>query len=211
MRLWCCLDWWRVVTVVEMGWQSYLLTASYYAWLSYRMQAIRLSYGALVLANIGVLQVLDLLGVLNVFWGTLVIGGSGLYVIGLEPALSGEAQRQNRHWLRCLMIAAICLVAVVELESATGSTWLGLGVGLLVAIAGLALRVRAYLYVGTLCLVVSVLRQAGLAIASSSIALWSVGILLGLALIWGAATFEARREKTLRTLHSWSAMLAGWE
>ena len=199
------------VTLTAIGWQSSLLVGAYYAWIAQRLRRLRLSYVALLLADFGLLQLLDTVGWLNTFWVTLLLGGSGLYAIGVDPGLADASQKETRHGLRCLLVALICITAILEFETAVGSTWAGVAVGLAVAIAGLLLRVRAYLYVGTAAFAIALLRQSAIAISGSTVALWSIGIVLGLTLIWIAATFEARRETTLNTLQNWSEALQDWE
>ena len=41
--------------------------------------------------------------------------------------------------------------------------------------------------------------------------LWALGITLGFALIWIAATFESRRASTIALVQYWSAELDRWE
>jgi hypothetical protein len=84
------------------------------------------------------------------------------------------------------------------------------GVGLAVTLLGIALRTRAYLYVGTMMFMLAVLRQLWLFISSESLLLWVLGIGLGLLLIWIAATFEARRSQTIALLQSWANELDRW-
>ena len=198
-------------TLDEVGWQSLLLVAAYYAWLTLRLRRVRLSYMALLLTDVGLIKLLGAVAWLDSFWLVLILGGSGLYAAHVDPALSSPAQRDTRHWIRCLLIAVVCLTISVQLESTTGLTMGGIMVGLAVTVAGLLLKVRAYLYVGTASFAIVMLRQTWLAIVTSSVALWSIGILLGLGLIWVAATFEARRDSTIRQLQAWSSALSQWE
>lgn len=199
------------ITATAIGWQSLLLVAADYAWLALRSRRIRLSYIALLFADWGLLQLLGTAGWLDAFWAVFVLGGAGLYAAQVDPAIATPEQRETRHWLRCLLVALICLTCAIELETSTGQVWAGVGLGLGVAIAGLGLRVRAYLYVGSAVFAIALLRQTWLAISDSSVALWSIGITLGVTLIWIAATFEARRDSTMQTFQSWSAALRHWE
>ncbi len=199
------------VTLDDVGWQSLLLAGAYYAWLTLRLRRMRLSYVALLLADVGLIKLLDAVGWLSLSWLVLIVAGSGLYIAQIDPTWSEPERRTTRHWLRMLLAALICITTSVELEMVTGWVVGGMMVGLAVAIAGLLLRVRAYLYIGTATFAILLLWQAWLAIVTSSIALWSIGILLGLGLIWIAATFEARRDSTLRQLQAWSIALQEWE
>ncbi|WP_017327491.1 hypothetical protein [Synechococcus sp. PCC 7336] len=199
------------VTALGVGWQSLLSVAAFYASMARLTRRVRLSYGALVLADWGIVQLLEVWGWLDFFWLVLLLGGSALYAIQVEPSLASATRRETRHWLRCLAIALICATALIEAESVTGGGWLGVAIGLAVAIAGVLLRTRALLYVGTLSFAIALLRETWLAIATSAAALWSIGILLGLTLIWVAATFESRRGQTLQGMQAWSEALEEWE
>jgi len=78
-------------------------------------------------------------------------------------------------------------------------------------LAGLGLRVRALLYVGTLTFIGKVLHQLWLFINDNSLLLWALGIALGLLLIWLAATFEARRGQAIAFVRHWVSELEAWE
>ncbi|MGK7910124.1 MAG: hypothetical protein AB4050_01375 [Synechococcus sp.] len=199
------------ITLAAAGWQSFLMMGAYYAWLALRLRRIRLSYVALLFADVGLIQLLDASRWLSGSGLVLILAGSGLYAAQIDPTWTHPDLRETRHWLRMLLVSLICIITSVELEGITGWVLGGMIVGLAVAIAGLILRVRAYLYVGTVAFAILVLRQTWLAIMTSSVALWSIGILLGLGLIWIAATFEARRNSTLRQLKVWSIALKDWD
>jgi hypothetical protein len=76
---------------------------------------------------------------------------------------------------------------------------------------GLVLRVRAFLYVGTLTFIAQVVRLLWLFINQYSLLLWAVGIVIGLVFIWIAATFEARRNQVNGLVQYWLDELANWE
>jgi hypothetical protein len=78
-------------------------------------------------------------------------------------------------------------------------------------ILGLVLRVRAFLYIGTVTFIFRVLRLLWLFINTYSLLLWAVGIVLGLIFIWIAATFEARRSQMNALLQYWLTELESWE
>jgi hypothetical protein len=85
------------------------------------------------------------------------------------------------------------------------------GLGLALGVLGLALRVRAYLWAGTLGFGLGVLRQGWLLITTYRLLLWGMGILLGLLLIWTAANFERRREQVGFRPSAWIEQLQSWE
>jgi hypothetical protein len=75
----------------------------------------------------------------------------------------------------------------------------------------LLLRVRAFLYLGTLTFIAKVVRIIWIFIADESLVLWGLGIAVGLLLIWVAATFEARRSQVTALLQFWMGELEQWQ
>ena len=76
---------------------------------------------------------------------------------------------------------------------------------------GLVTRVRAYLYTGTLTFALQILRTIMMFVGTDGRLLWAVGIMLGISLIWVAATFESRRAQISELLTHWSDRLASWD
>jgi hypothetical protein len=92
-----------------------------------------------------------------------------------------------------------------------GAGLLAIGLSLGLVLIGLLLRIRAFLYVGTLAFLAKIMRLIWLFIADESLALWALGIALGLLLIWIAATFEARRTQVTALLQYWVTELNRWQ
>lgn len=78
-------------------------------------------------------------------------------------------------------------------------------------LAGIALRIRAYLYLGTLFLLLDVADQLVFFSARYALAKWIVGFGLGLLLVALAVLFESRRETVLARIKAVTAELARWE
>ena len=76
---------------------------------------------------------------------------------------------------------------------------------------GLALRTRAFLYVGTATFIIRILRLLWLFVDSYSLLLWAIGIVIGLMFIWIAATFEARRSQVSALVNYWLSEFERWE
>jgi hypothetical protein len=186
------------------------LTAAFYAWLARISHQIRLSYIGLVLANWGIFQFFGTRSLTHPLWYVSVVSISILYIVQVDPQLRTTSAKQTRHQLRCLAIALVGITALYQADSwGQGLGVIGFSLG---AIAiGITLRVRAYLFVGTLIFLAQVLRQLWLFIDDYSIMLWGLGILLGLVLIWIAATFEARRNQAIALLQYWATELDQWE
>ncbi|NER00440.1 MAG: hypothetical protein F6K30_27710, partial [Cyanothece sp. SIO2G6] len=190
---------------------SILLVAAFYAWLAYVTNQIRLSYLSVFCIGWAVFLFLQLQQWEQAIWMALDVGGAVLYVIQVDPRLRSPDQRTIRHNLRLITTGLICYVSVAESLS---NPWLGiltllLSLGLL--LAGIGLRTRAYLYVGTGTLLFEVLRYTRRFVGQNPLQIWAVGIVLGLGFIWVAATFEARRNQVNAALSYWRTELESWE
>ncbi|MGB3299231.1 MAG: hypothetical protein WBA76_13250 [Phormidesmis sp.] len=202
--------------------QSLLIVGAFYAWMAKQRDQVRLSYLSVLLFDWALLRYLDEQGWLTALAFSLVAGVSLLYVAEVEPYFRGLAgdlspdgfKRQQRHWLRSLASGLMGITALYQAESDRplllyAAITLALCTGLI--LAGLALKVRAFLYVGTGTFVLQIIRVLWRFINDNSLLLWAVGIVLGLAFIWVAATFESRRGQVTHRLESWNAALQSWD
>jgi hypothetical protein len=208
-----------VLTLPGVGLSSLLLAGAWYIWLGQRIRWIRLSYLGLVLADWALYRLVDKLVGITPIWLAMGAGGTLLFIAQVDPALRlsddrgpvGDHRKELRHWLRCIAFGLIALTALVEFDAHLLGSALTVVGAILLGIAGLGLRMRAALYVGTLTFVIKVLRILWLFVASESFLLWALGIILGLALIWIAATFESRRSQAIAALNYWSDALEEWQ
>jgi hypothetical protein len=205
-----------LLTATAITLQSLLISAAFYAWIAKTEQRPRLGYLSLGLFNWAAWRYLASIGWLNLTWSSSLLTISLLYIAQLDPALQGTSAREQRHWLRSLAVGLLSLTLFYQAEIETNPTaftisliTLGLAIGLV--LLGLALRVRAFLYVGTIAFILKVLRLLGLFINQYSLLLWAVGIVLGLLFIWIAATFEARRSQMSALMQYWLNEFANWE
>ncbi len=118
------------------------------------------------------------------------------------------AQKQARHFLRLLGSCAICVVALWSNQSSGLVTGI---ISVLLIFAGLGLRIRAFLFVGTMTFLVNAFYQLGILIFDYPFSKWVIGLFVGIAFIWIAATFETRREQITALLRSWMSELQTWE
>ncbi len=196
--------------------QGLLIAAAFYAWLAKATRQVRLSYIGVLLADWALLRWLDQVGATELLWYAAVFSASLLYVTQIDPALRSPNERERRHLLRSLATALVCLTAFYQAEvGIVGAPPLLPGIlssaiALGFILAGLRLRIRAFLFVGTAVFMIQVLRQVA-RFASESLPLWSMGIVLGIAFIWIAATFEARRSQISTLMNYWSTELEAWE
>lgn len=188
-----------------------LLGATYYALLSVWRSQVRLGYISLFLSNWILWDYIQQQDWSSLTFSALPLVGSLLYVAQVDPGLQETNGRRGRHWLRLVSLGTWLLVVLVETH---GQLWAGfwpVGLGLALGLLGLALRVRAYLFVGTLAFGLGILRQGWLLVTTDALLLWATGILLGLLLIWTAANLEGRREEVGSRLSAWLGQLQSWE
>ncbi|MBD1913976.1 MULTISPECIES: hypothetical protein [unclassified Leptolyngbya] len=190
---------------------SLFIVGAFYAWVAKVRHQVRLSYFSVLLANWGVFQWLNEQGIQEPLAYASLIGLSLLYLAQVDPNLQTANSRQNRHWLRILAVGLIVLTSIYEAERGLGMAGFALAIALLLVIAGLAFRVRAYLFVGTLAFIYQVLRQLVVLIDLYPLLLWAVGIALGLLFIWIAANFEARRAQIAEFVRYWLGALEQWD
>ncbi len=128
-------------------------------------------------------------------------------------ATAGTVPYAIRHWLRLVGSGMIAIAAL--LDSHTLATpvaiLLPLGLSLGAIIVGLTLRIRAFLFVGTLTLMISSADQFLLLNARYPFLKWAAGFITGVTTIWIGATFETRRNQAIATLQRWSNALEQWE
>lgn len=187
------------------------LVAGFYAWLSIVERRVRLSYLSLLLADWGLLRLFSDRNVTEPLWYMALLSGSLLFVAQVDPLLRSPTAKETRHWLRSFATGLFSLTALYQSDASwvQGLLTIGLAIGMI--FAGLALRIRAFLYVGTATFMIKVLRQLWLFVNNYSLLLWALGILLGLLFIWIAATFEARRTQVGAIVQYWLAELEQWD
>jgi hypothetical protein len=174
--------------------------AGFYGWLAWHSGKIRVSYLSVFCAVSAIWVWLENRSIDDSLAWVLPLGLALLYIAQVDPALKTAEGKENRHWLRMIAIAIILLTAL------GAKRWTGLPVGAMAlgAIAvGLALRIRAPLYVGTVVFVLNALNQLVVLNAAFPFIKWVVGIVAGIALIWIAADVERRRDQWLQLTQLW--------
>ncbi|MEO1402248.1 MAG: hypothetical protein AAFV72_13535, partial [Cyanobacteria bacterium J06635_1] len=202
------------ITLAQVSTQGLLLVGAFYAWMGKHFEQIRLSYLSVLLLDWALLRYLNGQGWLTPLWCNLILGLSVLYLAEVDPYFHTASKKQQRHWLRTLASALVGLTALYQTEVSEpmlAFAGLTLLLGLAFVFAGLLLKVRAFLYVGTGTFIVQVMRVLWLFISTNSLMLWAIGIVLGLVFIWIAATFESRRSQVINLLGSWASALEAWD
>ena len=188
---------------------SILMTAGFYIVISKVNKQIGLTYISVGLINYGLVIWLNNLGAsIQTLLYITPIGLSLLYVAKVDPYLKLPKNKNIRHNLQILGSGIICFVALLE------NQWTGLLSGIIsivVIFAGLGLRTRAFLYVGTITLIINVFNQLIILNSLYSFFKWVISLIVGIAFIWIAASFETRREQINNLLQNWIEELEKWE
>jgi hypothetical protein len=183
---------------------SLLVIAAYYIGLAIATQKIRFTYLTLTVLNWIIWRWFLNFPITEIFWYSLTLSLSLLYIIQVDPFLNSSPNRKLRHHLRTLISVIISLISFMTQQ------WIGTLTGtlsLLTIFAGLSLKIRAFLYVGTTTFLLNIFYQFGLLIFDYPFSKWLVALGAGISLIWIAATFETRREQ----IQAWFQELQQWE
>ena len=187
---------------------SLLVVAGFYIWLARMRQQSRWCYLTLVLVNWAIVRWLEELQIAIPFTYSSIVGVSFICLVWIEPACRGTEGKPLRHYLRLLGTGIICGAALLFHHQ----TGILPGIVSLVAIfVGLALRVRAFLYIGTLTFLADAFYQLVILIFDYPLLKWIVGLLVGLSLLSIAGSFETRRAQLTALLQNWLAQLQEWE
>ncbi|KYC40834.1 hypothetical protein WA1_24745 [Scytonema hofmannii PCC 7110] len=195
-------------TRVEVLPISLIVAASFYAIVAKTGNKFRLTYISLALGNWALFRWFAVLNFTGALWYVTPIGLSLLYIAQFDPDLKLPNMKSFRHFLRLLGCGIICGWAIVFNQNAPFIP----GIFSLIAVfAGLALRVRAFLYIGVTAFFITSFYQLVLLSLQYSFFKWVVGLLVGIALLTIAANFETRREQLNSLLRNASQQLQAWE
>ncbi|HEY9298013.1 MAG TPA: DUF2157 domain-containing protein, partial [Phormidium sp.] len=185
---------------------SLLLVAGFYLFLAQLNRQIRITYLSVFFINWALLRWFVTLNLTDVLAYTTPPALSLLYLAQVDPSLKSVEQRELRHILRLLGTGTICFVALFT------SNWFVCGVLSVVAIfAGLTLRIRAFLYVGTVTFLLNAINQLVILSLDYSFMKWIIGLFVGIAFISIAANFETRREQIVAFVQNWIEELQEWQ
>jgi hypothetical protein len=198
-------------TAFEINIQSLLIAGAVYAAIALQSQRFRISYISVVLGLWAGWRLLAQYQIYEPLWYVVLLGIGLLYGAQFDPQLRVPEARHSRHLLRCLATGLIGLTALYQSDAQFILGIVTVGIGLLFSLAGIALKVRAFLYIGTLTMVLKMLRLAWLFIDQQPYALWGIGIGIGILLTFIAANFEARRTQISQLTQDWGQELETWE
>ena len=187
---------------------SLLIAAAFYVFLAWERQEVRFTYVSVAIIDWILLRWFGEMGLSQPEWYFTPLGLSFLYVAQFDRTFKLPAQKPLRHNLRILATALICGIPLLTQQS----NGLVAGAFSLVAIAaGLALRVRAFLFVGTGIFIINVFYQLVVLIFDYPLIKWAIGLAFGILFIWIAATFETRRDRISAFVQHWVVQLQLWD
>ncbi len=200
-----------LLSAFQINTSSLLLVGGFYGWIAFATQVTRISYIGLPAVYWAALKLLEALQLTSSIWSVGLVGLSLLFVAQIDPAFQSATRRELRHTLRCFAVGLVGVTALYESDAYFWSGVVTIGFSLVLVVLGLVLRVRAFLYVGTLTFVFKVLRLIWLFVAHESQTLWILAFIPGVLIIWIAMTFEARRSQVTALLQYWVTALEEWQ
>jgi hypothetical protein len=187
---------------------SLLIAAAFYVFLAWERQEVRFTYVSVAIIDWIMLRWFWQIGLTQPEFYVTPLGLSLLYITQFDRTLKLPAEKPLRHTLRMLATALICGIPLLTQQS----HGLVAGAFSLVAIAaGLALRVRAFLFVGTGVFLINVFYQLVVLIFDYPLIKWAIGLAFGIVFIWIAATFETRRDRISALVQHWVVQLQSWD
>ncbi|MDJ0705622.1 MAG: hypothetical protein QNJ46_20285 [Leptolyngbyaceae cyanobacterium MO_188.B28] len=186
--------------------ESLLLMAGFYGWLSWERRQIRWLYVSLLLMDWAVWLLIPPEN--STFARTCLVGLSIIGLTWFEPACRSESGRSLRHNLRCLGMGIICITALA-LYSQSG--FIPGIIGIIGIFLGLGLRIRAFFVVGVVTFLAIVFYQMVILIFTYPLSKWVIGLLVGSVFIWIAAGFETRRQQFTTLLQNGLLEFEEWE
>ncbi len=187
---------------------SLAISAGFYIFVAKASNQFRFTYISAALCNWALFRWFWDLHLTDALWYVTPVGLSLLYVAQFDPSLRQTEMKAGRHNLRMLGSGVICGWAIIFHQDIA----LIPGIFSLIAIfAGLALRVRAFLYVGVATFFMTGFYQLVVLSLRYPFFKWVIGLLVGIILISLAANFETRRQKLNSLLRNTSDELQEWE
>jgi hypothetical protein len=187
---------------------SLLVVAAFYLRIAIRQKEIRWTYISLGFIDWAIARFLLENNYTEILWYASIVGLSLLYIAQFDATLKQPQQRNNRHLLRLTGSGIICAIALLFYQE-TGLTPTIISLGAI--FLGLALQIRAFLFIGTIAFILTSFYQLVILSFEYSLAKWIIGLIAGITFIFIAANFEKRREEILRVLQNWLQKLEQWQ
>ncbi|MBD2438118.1 DUF2157 domain-containing protein [Nostoc sp. FACHB-110] len=185
-----------------------LLAAGFYLILAKVSDNIRVSYISVVLVDWALFKWFYDLRLIDGLWYVGAIALSILYIAQVDTQLKLPESKTARHILRVVGSSLICGWAILFDQHIP---FIPAIISLITIFAGLAFRIRAFLYVGTTTFLITSVYQLVIFSLRYSFLKWIIGLLVGIALIYIAANFETRRTQLNNLLRNTSNEFQEWE
>jgi hypothetical protein len=195
-------------TWLEVNSITLILVAAFYLFIAKANQQIRFTYISISLINWALWNCFRDFNLTDLLWYITTVSLSILYIAQIDPSLQQPQMKDNRHLLRMLGTSLICGYALILHQD---SAWIPGIFSLIGIFVGLALRVRAYLYIGTITFMSTSIYQLVIFSLRYPFLKWVVGLLVGIALISIAANFETRKEQLNSIFRNNSNGIQEWE
>ncbi|MDJ0593607.1 MAG: hypothetical protein QNJ72_27085 [Pleurocapsa sp. MO_226.B13] len=201
-----------LVTAENISYLSLLATAAFYVRIAFWQKNLRWSYLSLGFINWGIIRLVWQFNT-EFIWLAGIVSLSILYIAQFDPYF--QSKRQQRHWMRLIGCTVICVVALFYQDP-------GIIPGIIsfsLIFLGLGLRIRAFLFSGTITLILTVIYQLMTLVIAYSFLKWIVGLLAGILFIIVAAGFENTRvakqwyqaHRLKSKLQSYNQKLQNWQ
>jgi hypothetical protein len=185
-----------------------LITAGFYCLVARINNYFRFAYISVVLIDWALFKWFYDLRFTNELWYVATIGLSLLFIAQFDPELKLPQHKNNRHYLRLFGSGIICGSAVIFHQD---TALIPSIISIIVIFAGLSLRIRAFLYVGTGAFLMTAIYQLVILSLRYSFMKWVIGLCVGILFISIAANFETRREQLNSLLSNTSNEFHEWE
>ena len=193
-----------LVTAEDISYFSLLATAIFYLRIAYYQQNLRWSYVSLGFINWGIIRLVWQYNT-EVIWLAGIVSLSILYIAQFDPYL--QSHRQQRHYVRLLGCTIICVAALFYQEIGIIPS----AIGLILIFGGLGLKIRAFLFAGTITLILTVIYQLIILVLTYSFLKWFMGLWAGILVIVMAAKFEKQRDHFSDRLKNQTRKLKNWQ
>jgi hypothetical protein len=190
---------------------SYLSLASVtlvYLRLAQLQKNVRWGYISLIFGNWLIGKILFQFDLIQPLSYALQVGLSILLIAQIDPDFQAGKGRSLRHLLRLIGSGIICVIALINYQEFGITPAI---ISLVFIFLGLGLQIRAFLYNGTIILIMTGIYQLVILIDNYSFTKWVIGLIAGILLISIAANFEQRRLQIMKILQNWVETFNNWQ
>ena len=185
-----------------------IIVAGFYLFVAKATSTFRFSYVSLVLVDWALWRWCLQFNLNNSLWYVTILGLSILYIAQVDPHLRLPTSKSQRHILRIIGTSLICGWAIVFNQD---TALVPAIISIIAIFTGLGLRVRAFLYVGTVAFLMTTSYQLVVLSWEYSFLKWVIGLVAGIILIYIAANFETQRDRLTLLIRSIGDELAKWQ